>query len=219
MKRVLNSGSIKLPYIQGSENDILLKAKGSFYIESVSKGYYGAVSKEELIERICNGMDENSLKEAQFTFEIRAPLLVFIEGFQRSKLGQLTLLDGQDHQIGYLPQQYFKESPLGTTIMDAKACNDYNTKLNNFYNWSLNFYNKLIENGLCPAQAELALPQGIFRTFLFEINTKDLISFIEQNHDKSPEMAGYCGTLVLYMEDHLPNVTRWFKANKWQSLV
>ena len=103
--------------------------------------------------------------------------------------------------------------------MAPKACNDYNTKLNNFYNWSFNFYNKLIEQGLDKSQAALVLPQGIFKSFLFEVNAKDLISFIEQNIGKSPELNGYASTLVLYMEDHLPNVTRWFKANKWKDLI
>ena len=203
MKRVLNSGSIKLPYIQGS----------SKYTNDLAKTY--------LDSNGFNTLDSSGLlDEFKFTFEIKAPLLVFIEGFQRSKLGTLTLLDGQDHQVGYLPQQYFKESlTLGTTIMDAKACNDYNTKLNNYYNWAFNFYNKLIENGMNKSQAALVLPQGVFKTFLFEINVKDLIAFIEQNYNKSPEMAGYCSTLILYMEDHLPLVTAYLKRNQWKDLI
>jgi hypothetical protein len=195
---VLNSGSIKLPYVQGS----------SKYTDDLAEKYIDGNG--------FNTLDSSGLlNEFKFTFDIKAPLLVFIEGFQRSKLGALTLLDDLDHQIGYLPQQYFD---ITSTIMDAKACNDYNTKLNNYYNWAFNFYNKLIENGMNKSQAALVLPQGVFKTFLFEINAKDLITFIEQNHSKSPEMAGYCDTLVLYMEDHLPNVTRWLKANKWNNL-
>lgn len=216
MKRVLNSGNIKLPYIQGSEKDLLYNAEVSFYIESEQRGYNGAFSQEELIGCLFNGKDTNSLQSVQFTFEIRAPLLVFVEGFQRSKLGTLTLLDGQDHQIGYLPPTFYD---VTSNLMSPKACNDYNTKLNNFYNWAFNFYNKLIEQGLDKNQAALVLPQGVFKTFLFEITATDLISFIEQNYNKSPEMAGYCSTLVLYMEDHLPNVTSYLKRNQWKNLI
>lgn len=203
MKRVLNSGSIKLPYITGSEKERLDNASPDC----------GTKDPDMLITYM---FQIDSLKHVKFTFEIRAPLLVFVEGFQRSKLGTLTLLDGQDHQIGYLPQQYFD---VTSTIMDAKDCNDYNTKLNNFYNWAFNFYNKLIEGGMCASQAALVLPQGVFKTFLFEINCKDLISFIEQNVNKSPEMAGYTSTLVLYMEDQLPLVTAYLKRNQWKDLV
>ena len=168
MKRVLNSGSIKLPYIQGSEKERLDNASP-------------ACGTKDLAVLIPYMFQIDSLKHVKFTFEIRAPLLVFVEGFQRSKLGTLTLLDEQDHQIGYLPQSYFD---ITSNLMSPKACNDYNTKLNNFYNWSFNFYNKLIEQGLDKSQAALVLPQGVFKTFLFEINAKDLISFIELNIGK-----------------------------------
>lgn len=215
MKRVLNSGSIKLPYIQGSERDIFNKAKEIWYADQANKLCNGAISNDELMQIICNSGWVLPLQSVQFTFEIRAPLLVFIEGFQRSKLGTLTLLDGQDHQIGYLPQQYFN---ITSNLMNSKACNDYNTKLNNFYNWAFNFYNKLIEQGLDKSQAALVLPQGIFKTFLFEVNAKDLISFIELNIGKSPELNGYASTLVLYLDDHLPNVTSYLKRNQWKDL-
>jgi thymidylate synthase ThyX len=77
----------------------------------------------------------------------------------------------------------------------------------------------MVEGGLCKEQAQLVLPQGLFKTYLWEVNAKDLISFIEQNHSKSPEMAGYCNTLVLYMEDHLPQVTSYLKRNQWKDLI
>jgi len=206
MKRVLNSGSIKLPYITGSEKDILEQVGILSNLNSVMQDKTGIDYVFEKVSAI------------KFTFEIKMPVLV-AQTFYNEKLGTLTVQGGPDHPIAYLPQQYFKESPLGTTIMDAKACNDYNTKLNNFYNWTFNFYNKLIEQGMCESQAALVLPQGLFKSYLWEVNAKDLISFIEQNHDKSPEMAGYCGTLVLYMEDHLPNVAAYLKRNQWKEMI
>jgi hypothetical protein len=177
------------------------------------------VAKDDYIKWLFEEKEDACLDAVKFTFEIKAPLLVFIEGFQRSKLGTLTLLDESEHQMAYLPAQFCSHQDLMYTQMDAKACNDYNTKLNNFYNWAFNFYNKLIEGGMCPAQAQLVLPQGLFKSYLWEVNAKDLISFIEQNHDKSPEINGYCSTLVLYMEDHLPNVTAYLKRNQWKDLI
>jgi thymidylate synthase ThyX len=203
VKRVLNSGSIKLPYITGSEKDL---EKDGYKVNELSDAWMENYVAEKLLDKI------------KFTFEIKMPVLV-AQTFYNDKLGTLTVQGGPDHPIAYLPQQYFKESPLGTNIMDSKACNDYNTKLNNFYNWAFNFYNKLIEGGMNPAQAELVLPQGLFKNYLWEVNAKDLISFIEQNHGQSPELRGYCSTLVLYMEDHLPNVTAYLKRNQWKDLI
>jgi hypothetical protein len=201
VKRVLNSGSISLPYITGS----------SKYTDDLAKAYL-ETNSFNLLE--CSGL----LEEVMFTFEIKAPLFVF-NVFQDANLGALKRVEGTNSEIIYVPSQFYKQDGLMYNIMDAKACNDYNTKLNNFYHWSLQFYNKLLESGLCESQAKMVLPQGMFTTFLFSIPAKDLISFIEQNHDKSPEMSGYCGTLVLYMEDHLPNVTAYLKRNQWKNLI
>ena len=202
MKRVLNSGSISLPYIQGSEKEILQNASAAC----------GSNDLDELMPYI---FQIEALKHFKFTFEIKAPLFVF-NVFQDANLGALQRVEGTNSEIIYVPSQFYKHDGLTYNIMDAKACNDYNTKLNNFYHWSLQFYNKLLESGLCESQAKMVLPQGMFTTFSWEVNAKDLISFIEQNHDQSPELNGYCSTLVLYMEDHLPNVTAYLKRNQWK---
>lgn len=201
MKRVLNSGSIKLPYIQGSEKD-LFKQVEIYQMDDPSKLVF----------------ESGLLSNIKFTFEIKMPILVS-QSFYNAHLGTLKALDGLEHQTGYLPPSFYRLGPSVFVPMDPKSCNELNTKLNNFYNWSVNFYNKLIESGLCPEQAQLVLPQGVFKMFLFEINAQDLILFIEQNINKSPEMNGYCSTLVLYMEDHLPNVTAWLKRNQWKDLI
>jgi thymidylate synthase ThyX len=203
VKRVLNSGSISLPYIQGSEKDL---EKDGYKVNELSDAWMENYVAEKLLDKI------------KFTFEIKAPLFVF-NVFQDANLGALQRVEGTNSEIIYVPSQFYRHDGLTYNIMDAKACNDYNTKLNNFYHWSLQFYNKLLESGLCESQAKMVLPQGMFTTFSWEVNAKDLISFIEQNHDQSPELNGYCSTLVLYMEDHLPQVTRWLKTNKWKDLI
>lgn len=207
MKRVLNSGSISLPYITGSEKDQL-----AILIEG-----YPELKQQEIVDLLAT--EHNWLLSSPlFTFEIKAPLFVF-NVFQDANLGALQRVEGTNKEVIYVPSQFYTYDGLKYNIMDAKACNDYNTKLNNFYHWSLQFYNKLLESGLCESQAKMVLPQGMFTTFSWEVNAKDLISFIEQNHSQSPELSGYCTTLVLYMEDHLPQVTRWLKANKWKDLL
>jgi hypothetical protein len=199
MKRVLNSGSIKLPYVEGSEQGILNTVKD--------------MPLEEGIKLIYNCTDR--LNILRFTFEIKAPVII-LQTLQNTHLGALSILDEQDHQTAYTPASFYKSDALEFIPMDSKECNEMNTKLNNFYNWSLNFYNKLIQNGLCKEQAQLVLSQGMFTNFLWDINAKDLIAFIEDNYNKSPELYGYCGTFVLYLEEHLPSITKWLKQNMWQ---
>jgi len=204
MKRVLNSGSIKLPYVKGSEK------------ERLDTFRYVGVSDEDVIKFIFTN-NPAVLNHVEFTFEIKAPLLVFL-ALQEAHLGALNRLEEQDHQIAYLPAEFYGQEGLTLNIMDSKTCNVYYTKLYNFYNAAFNFYNNLVRDGLCEEQAKLVLPQGVFVNFLWKVTAKDLITFIEDNYNKSPEMFGYCSTLVLYLEEHLPLVTKWLKSNKWQNI-
>ena len=208
MRRVLNSGTIKLPSIQGYEYDVLRTAQGAF-IDSQNEE---EASRRVVIER------RNLLDKIKFYFEIKAPLLVF-NTMSQANLGTLHLLQGQGGIDFYLPPQTYKLDPSGFIPMDSKSCNELNTKLNNFYNWSFNFHNKLIESGLCREQAELILPQGLFTSFLWQINARDLVTFIEKYNGVSPELYGYCSTLMLYLEDHLPITIKWARKNKWLDLI
>lgn len=207
MKRVLNSGTIKLPYVLDTEQEVL----GQF------KSYFKDAAPEEVIKSSFD-LDPYFPSKLVFKFEIKAPLLVF-NSFQDSHLGYLELLKTQGDLESYLPPQFYKQDASSFIPMDSKTCNELNTKLNNFYNWSFNFYKKLMENGLCHEQAALMLPQGLFVTFLFTVNAKELIAFIETNYTKSPEMFGYCSTLSLYLDDHMPLTSSWLKRNKWKGLL
>lgn len=206
MKRVLNSGSIKLPYIKGAEEEILRQ------LNCLDNEW----TLDQIVDIICRRYPEYLFK-VEFKFEVKAPLLTFL-AFQEAHLGTLNRLKDQDHQIAYLPPSFYSQNDLTYNIMDAKTCNAHFTKLNNFFEWSFNFYNKLIKEGMCKEQAELVLPQGMFVTFLWDVNAHDLVRFIEENWNQSPEMYGYCSTLVLYLEEHLPEITKWLKINKWQHI-
>lgn len=197
MKRVLNSGTIKLPYVKGSENNVLQ--------------YQNDLSTDEYYKWIFNGC-ETRLNSVTFTFEIKAPLLCFL-AFQDSNLGTLKRLHELDHPIAYLPPQFYN---LNNFPIGSKDSNTYNTKLFNFYNAVLNFHDKLITEGISPEQADLVLPQGMLINFSWEVTALGLIQFIEKYHANSPELYGYCTTLVLYLEEHLPLCMKWLKQNRWQ---
>lgn len=195
MKRVLNSGFIKAHTVNGTEEIVLSNLP---------------------VEVICRTFQEYLFK-MEFKFEVKAPMLTLLD-FQDANLGTITKPEDSDHQVAYLPPQFYSKSGLEYEIMDAKSCNAHFTKINNFFEWSFNFYNKLIKEGMCQEQAKLVLPQGVFTTFMWKVNAFDLMRFIEANWNKSPEMYGYCSTFVLYLEEYLPSITQWMKANKWQNI-
>ena len=196
MKRVLNSGSIKLPYVVGTEKELLSNALAAY-------------GEQDLIPWV---LKTNVLAHITFTFEVKAPLLTFND-FQEAHLGTLKALEADEHHMMYLPAQFWKQDGLMLNIMSTKDCNEHNTKLYNFYSAALNFYNKLVAGGLCESQARLVLPQGLFVSFLFTITAKDLIEFIRKNKSVSPEMSGYCSVFMLYLQEHLPLVIGWLQKN------
>jgi thymidylate synthase (FAD) len=202
VKRVLNSGSIKLPYIKGSEKEQLANHLPA---------YDG--DKEALLKSAVGLL---IYAPVEFTFEVKAPLLTFL-ALQDCLLGALKRLDELDHPIAYLPPQFYRKDDTGYTSMDGKSSNAYTTKLFNFYTAAFNFYNNLLEAGLCKEEASLVLPQGAFVNFLWTINAKDLVDYIEIHHADSPEIYGYCSTFALYLEEHTPELVKWLKQNRWQA--
>lgn len=203
MKRVLNSGFIKIHTIKGTEQEMINQLNNNWTVP-------------EIVDAICKRFPEYLLK-MEFKFEVKAPLLALL-AFQDAHLGTITKPEDSEHGVAYLPPQFYSQDGLGYKIMDAKSCNVHFAKLNNFFEWSFNFYNKLLKEGMCKEQAQLVLPQAVFTTFLWQVNARDLIKFVEENCNKSPEMYGYCSTLVLYLEEYLPEITKWLKINKWQNV-
>lgn len=198
MKRVLNSGSIRLPQIKGTEEALRATLNNNW-------------TPEIFAEKVCSIWSEE-LTKILFTFEVKAPTLVYF-AFQEANLGTLSKLEGQDRQVAYLPAFYYTRDGLTFSQMNAKTCNVNNTKLFNFYTAAFNFYNNLVESGMCEIQAALVLPQGMFITFLFTVSAKDLIEFIRKTKSLSPEMMGYCSVFMLYLQEHLPLVMGWLQKN------
>jgi hypothetical protein len=202
MKRVLNSGSIRLPQVKGTEEGLRANLNNNWTPELFAENVYSVWPEE--------------LDKILFSFEIKAPLLIYL-ALQDVNLGTLSRLEDQDRQVAYLPAFYYTKDCSTFSQMDAKTCNVNNTKLFNFYTAAFNFYNNLLEDGMCVEQAQLILPQGIFINFLWEVTAKDLFKFVAEHYNDSPEMYGYCSTFVLYLEENLPLVTKWVRANKWVS--
>jgi len=171
MKRVLNSGAIRLPGILIESNDVF-----------------------------------------RFMFEIKAPLVV-LSAFRDANLGTLKRLAEQDHPIAYLPPTFYTKDGIEMT---PQQLNIYTTKLFNFYNASFNFHKKLIDDGMNPTQADMILPQGMFINFLWEITPTDLVKYITEHYNDSPEIFGYCSVLVIYLEEHYPLKVSALRHNEWK---
>jgi thymidylate synthase ThyX len=203
MKRVLNSGSIKLTNILGSEQQILERFTCTLPPNSL----------EEDVIKFLFSNNPRSFSQVLFTFEIKAPISL-LSIWHKSKLGTINEY-GQLHiNEVYIPPFFYKRDNEGFTQLESKDCNDLFTKFNNYYTASINFFQKLLERGLCKEQAQMVLPAGLFATFTWIVDSKDLMTFIEKNNRISPEMYSYCETLMIYLKEQMPKVTEWVQQNK-----
>lgn len=207
MKRVLNSGYIKLLSVEGSEQDLLKPLIEEFEESSLDEIITDILGIERVLE------DYSTI---EFKFEVKCPLLC-LQTFQASDLGTLTTFLVQDTSEVYLPPLFYSQDPsLTFHPMVDKHCNELNTRFSNYYRNVLNFYNNLLKQGVCQSQAQLVLPQGLFTVINWQVTAKDLINLIEKNYNQSTEMFGYCGVFVLYLEECMPLITKWLKQNRWE---
>lgn len=208
MKRVLNSGYIKLNKVLGDEKQLLDKSK--------QLSFYQNLSQDEMIKDMVS--KSTMLGSILFVFEIKVPVLLLLQSFQKANLGTLETFLTSDVSEAYIPPSFFKLGPSGYVPMEDKDCNDLNTKYSNFYRSIINFYHKLLEKGVCQQEAQLVLPQGLFTTFTWSLGADELITFIDQYNSLSPEMRGYCEVFLLYLEENMLVTSEWLKRNKWQDL-
>jgi len=209
MKRVLNSGSINLLGILGTEENIFE------YISSSPD--LNTLTQDESLDLVYSKYNGYHFSQIVFKFQVKAPILI-LQSLQKSRLGTLESFPIQDTSEVYLPPSFYRYgSTEGFLAASSKECNDLNTKYSNFYRNVLNFYQNLLKSGVCQEQADLVLPLGLFVTFNWVVNAQDVIKFIEKNYNESPELSGYCSTFVLYLEDTMPIISDWLKRTKWQN--
>jgi hypothetical protein len=205
MKRVLNSGSIKLNNVLGSEQQLLERSR--------LFSFYKSLSQEDMIKDLVSKQKGNMLNVVLFVFEVKAPISL-LSIWHKSNLGIIDEFGKLHVDEVYIPPFFYKKNDEDFTLLESKDCNDLFTKFDNYYTASINFYHKLLERGLCKEQAQLILPTGLFATFSWTVGASDLITFIETNKSLSPEMYSYCENFMLYLKEIMPKVTEWIQLNK-----
>lgn len=207
MKRVLNSGSVSLLTLAGTEKELTDFTKSSLE-QTFSKEN---MSSFDAVNFICTKW-QWVLGNATLRFEIVGTFDVFLT-MQNAHIGRFSLLDSASSMMGYIPPDFYKKSEGLFIKMSDRDCNELTTRFTNYYDATINFYKKLLERGVCQEEARIVLPLGMFSTFCWEVDVEELLSFIRENYNKSPEMYGYCHVFFAYIQENFPLVAQWVQTN------
>lgn len=123
----------------------------------------------------------------------------------------------------YVPTYFHAQTDKNYQFSDMteKECNELSTKFSNFYEWTYNFYNKLLERGVAKEQARLVLPLGTYTQFYWTVNARSLMNFFKlrlANHAQW-EIQQYAKAMLDYFSLKLPWTTEAFLKKEFPKLL
>jgi thymidylate synthase (FAD) len=204
-KRVLNQGFVSLLKVLGDDITIVRSARVS----------YGSAPSDpekdkKLIEFLMKNEHETPFEHVVFQFHVKCPIFVARQWF-RHRWGSFNEISGRYVEVPsefYMPS-YFRRQ-VGKNYeyenMSDKECNDLNTRLQNFYTFTHNFYKKLLKEGVAKEQARMVLPLGMYTQFYWTVNARSLMNFLRlrlDNHAQK-EIQEYAQALMEYFRENLP---------------
>lgn len=210
-----NQGWVGLLDHMGNESTITNSARVSF---DKRKDNFDE-KDEKLLKYLIDNKHLTPLEHVKFTFSVHCPIFVARQ-WHRHRMASINEISRRYTEINleiYQPEVYRKQSDNnkqasidGTVVENndelVKEANELNQKC-------LDFYNKLIENGVCREQARGYLPQNMFTTFWWTVDLRNLLHFIELRDDEhaQKEIREYAKAMKELVRPIVPHVVEYFE--------
>ncbi len=190
---VLDKGYIKLLDHMGDDHSVVRAAR-------VSYNKHEEDGRLELIDTLQAKRHTSPFRHAFLSFEIKAPLFVARQWWKH--------VVGSDHTMGgwnELSRRYFKgereyyipsELSLGSQL-----------ELQTHYRICEHQYETLVQQGISPQLARLALPAyALYTTWIWSTSLNAVNHFLELRMDKNAqhEIQVYANAVYLLTKDHFP---------------
>lgn len=217
---VLDKGYIMLVDNMGTDSDIATAARVSY-----SKGTKKTNSDEALIRYLIRHHHETPLEMIQFKFQIKLPLFVFAQ-WVRHRIGSFNVTS---YRYSEIPEEFYipEESRVNVQSKDNKQCssteisdssNDFIEYTKNVSKASIESYNKFVYNqevnptGVARELARINIPQSLYTEFIWSINLRALLNFINLRIDEHAqyEIREYAKVLYAIIKELNPIACKAF---------
>jgi len=201
-----NIGFVEILDVFGNDLTVVNAARVSFNKESdfePVKGGYGAAAKiighmlsakdQSLIEYLAANDHVTPFFHPQLRFRIKMPIFVVREwyrhtvGFARNEVSR--------RYVTYEPEFFIPDElrlrdeklKQGSSSKIVEENSKFVTEMENYSKQALQYYNYLLESGICPEQARIILPQSMYTEFIETGSLAAYARLVNLRMDKSAQ--------------------------------
>lgn len=214
------TGYVKLVRVDGTELDIVNSARLSYNKQSTTL----TDADKKLIRFLVRENHTSPFRHVHLSLEFKAPLIVARQHW-RHIVGASTLEDGtpfselsrryvRDDEEYYMPTTW-RTAPAnskqgsGKDITDAETIALINELYSDFIEYGDNLYHRLMDLGVAPEQARLALPAyALYTKYLWTPSLHAAMNFVDLRRasDAQAEIREYSDVVEEMIKDNFPTV-------------
>ena len=226
---VLDRGYVRLVDLLGDDLSIVNAARVSYDKESFEFDQ----RDEKLIKFLIREGHTSPLRHAALTFEVYAPLMVARQWWKYAVAS--THIDDQngwnessrryitEDEEFYIPKAYeWRSKPANSKQgsgdpVEYEVGESFSKRLNEHVNYSLDMYEKALENNIAPELARLFLPAyGMYVRWRWTVSLQGVITFLEQRllHDAQVEIQEYAKAVESLTKEAFPKTMEIWGESK-----
>lgn len=215
-------GFVELLEVFGSDLTVVNAARVSFHKESFMEpvkgengevtGYKVSERDEKLIEYLAQHKHIAPFFHPQLRFRIRMPLIMTKEwfrhtvGFARNEVSRRYVTEAPNF---FIPKKLRKRdvNVKQGSSQEIIETNDFEVeKMREYCAKALEYYNYLLEIGVCPEQARLILPQSMYSEFIETASLSGYARLVSLRiaPDAQKEIQGYAQLISNLIEPVFP---------------
>jgi len=216
--KVLDKGFIKLIDYMGKDKVITDCARVSY-----GKGTKTKRQDEKLINYLWKNRHTTPFEMPRLIFHIKAPIFVARQWFRHrtASYNEISARYSEVRNEFYLPsherlQTQCDKNKQASSGQEVENSKNLINEIEDSFIKSHKLYEKLLEKGVAREMARIVLPVSVYTEFIFGIDLKNLLHFINLRDDSHAqyEIREYAKNILLILEVLFPNATGAFKNNK-----
>lgn len=183
--KVLDKGSVNLVQVMGCDMDIVRAARVSY--DGDSKG---DEKDKKLLNFLMRNHHVSPFEMATLKFEIKTPIFVARQFF-RHRTASANEVSARYTKVCnefYIPEAWRKNQSSNKQVSDdadwdPEVSKQMDSLYKNTCDMALHSYETMLSVGVAREQARMCLPQSMYTKFIFQMNLRNLLHFLNLRMD------------------------------------